>query len=124
MNKLLVILIALVVISFVVSGCGETNTNNGTSGGANGAKTGTEDWCKAGSSWSWSGAEGSASWIIKGLETYKGDIYCHVTAQSSGTGEDYIIEYYYKEVDGEMTDIWMIMKDKSGKVISESHVTG
>ncbi len=83
------------------------------------------DWCKAGNQWSWSGTttdgSSSSSWTIKGLEEFKGDIYCHATISSIQDQEGTITEYYYKEINGDIVDMWMITKDLNGIIISEMH---
>lgn len=81
------------------------------------------EWCKSGTQWSWSGTttdgSSSSSWTIKGMEEFKGDIYCHATISSIQDQEGTLTEYYYKEVNGEVVDMWMITKDLSGAIISE-----
>jgi len=75
------------------------------------------DWCKAGTYWSWSGAsqgqQQQTNMMIRGLEQFKGAQYCNATVEATGT-EDFVIEYYFKEENNKVVDVWMIMKDKSG----------
>jgi hypothetical protein len=40
------------------------------------------------------------------------------TNQSEGT-----IEYYFKQENSQITDMWMIIEDSTGKVLSETHTT-
>lgn len=123
MNKFFAFFCLLTLSVFFISGCAPSTTTPTTN-----PVTGSTEWCKPGTQWAWTGTtdsgQASASWIMKGLVPFKGDTYCHVTVTSTSTEEDYVIEYYFKETNGETTDVWMIMKDKTGTVLNEVHVTG
>jgi len=108
------------------AGAGTTAaTANGTSVGATGTITGTSTdaasgWCAPGS-WSY-GATGTAETAvgsILGIEQYKGGSYCHAQMSSQGTNVDY---YFKQDSAGETTDMWLVMKDATGKTTYESQV--
>jgi hypothetical protein len=86
----------------------------------------TSDWCPEGASWDFAGVQGEkANWKIKGIVDYKGGKFCHVTYDVDG-GEvegamPMSMEYYYSEGQKE---IYMVVKDETGKVINEQHITG
>ena len=143
MNKYLWILVLLLVPLFILgAGCQQTapetcgnescgagtGTTDGTltTGGA--GTSGTAEWCKPGAYWSWSGATdggtGEAKWVIKGLEQYKGASYCHATLETTTAEAQQVIEYYFREENDETADIWMVIKDKTGKVVMEMHTSG
>lgn len=121
MNKFFVFFCLLMLSLVFISGCGP---NPGTD-----QLTGSTEWCKPGTQWAWTGTtdsgQASASWIMKGLEQFKGDTYCHVTLSSVEKEEgETVVEYYFKQTDGKTTDVWMIIKDSTGKTLNEMHVTG
>ncbi len=118
------ILFAVAVLFFGCIG-GTPSTEGGSSTGGNGATGGSTAWCTAGSSWNYggAGAEGQAQTVIKGMETYKGKQYCHVTTSGSSEGQTYKIDYYFiEDATGETTDMWMVMDYGNGQVY-EQHVT-
>ncbi len=126
MNKFLIILSLLVLALFVIgAGCGGTTTNGGTSGGTTG---GTTEWCKAGTTWAWSGTTGgtstpaAADFKIIGIEQFKGKQYCHAHWTYVEEGET-IGEYdwYFIEEDGEIVDAWYLA-DVQGQTF-EYHMT-
>lgn len=132
MNKK--ILILLLAFGILVGGCvqleestdTETTTaeNTGSSDAGSAEQTGAgTEWCKAGTSWSWSGvSEGvDVNWKIEGLTAYKGKTMCYVTYGATGEGEEMNMEYYFSEDEKE---IYMIIKDAAGNVMSEQHITG
>ncbi len=148
MKTKIAILFSVLLIAVVLSGCA-TSPQGGTSAeGATGQQTsvtttyageggetqtatttytegtGTVEWCKEGMSVATDGAEAQGSFVITGFETYKGEEYCHAVIESSGAGETYTMDYYFKQENEEVVDAWMIMKDGSGNIMSETHVTG
>ncbi len=123
MNKR--ILVLLLVLGVLIGGCipleeetGAEDTGTETDSGV----TGGIEWCKAGTSWSWSGVtEGvDVNWKMEGLTTYKGKTMCHITYEATGEGEEMNMEYYSSEDEKEM---YIIIKDAAGNVISEQHIT-
>lgn len=86
----------------------------------------TSDWCPEGASWDFAGAQGeSANWRIEGIVDYKGGKFCHVTyAVDGGEVEGAMpmrMEYYFSE---DEKDIYMVVKDETGKVVNEQHISG
>lgn len=119
------ILFAVAVLFFgCIGGTPPTGGGASTGGsGSGGATGGSTAWCQAGGSWSYGGAEGSAQTVIKGMETYKGKQYCHVTTTSTTGSESYKVDYYFiEDANGEMTDMWMVMDYGNGQVY-EQHMT-
>lgn len=108
----------------VISEAGNISNENLSINSSQPEKLSGTDWCKAGMRWNYAGAttDGAqgASWVIKGIEQFKGGSYCHVTLDTVQNAEQTTIEYYYKETNGEMVDMWMILKDSKG-TISEIH---
>ena len=95
---------------------GKLTISEGTGEGA--------DWCKAGTSSTFASnapnGQGSSTFIIKGITTYKGRQVCEAETRITGTGSDTISYSYYYSHD-EKYGAW-IMKDASGKVIGENEV--
>jgi len=137
MNKFLIFFVLALAALFFVGGCGqttgtggnETASGTGTAGiGGTGTGTGAAtDWCKAGSAWDWSGAtssgQGQVKMVIRGLEQYKGSTYCHATIETTAGQEQGTIEYYFVQENNNVTDMWMVIKDSTGKVLGETHTT-
>lgn len=125
MKKLIILSIILVLI---FSGCTEkTATDIQTKEGKSTVSEGTgvgADWCKAGTSTTSSSntAEGQSSttYAIKGITTYKGRQVCESETKYAGTGTDSFSTTYLFSED-EKYGAW-IMKDATGKVISENEV--
>jgi len=126
--KKFIILSIIVVIIF--SGCTEKTateiqTNEGKLTVSEGTGTGAgADWCKAGTSSTFTSnaadGQGSTTFVIKGITTYKGRQVCEAETKYTGTGSDSFSTTYLYSQD-EKYGAW-IMKDATGKVISENEV--
>lgn len=71
------------------------------------------DWCKKGSEYTAKAAGETVTSKVLGITTYQGREVC----ESEYTTNDYTVVYYVSE---DNTFYYQIMKDKEGKVISES----
>ena len=120
--------IILSIIVIIFSGCTEKTateiqTNEGKLTVSEGTGAGA-DWCKAGTSSTFTSnaadGQGSSTFIIKGITTYKGRQVCEAETKITGTGSDSFSTTYFYSQD-EKYGAW-IMKDASGKVISENEV--
>lgn len=93
---------------------GKLTVSGGTGAGA--------EWCKAGTSSTYGsnspGSEGSFNYVIKGLTTYKGKQVCEAEAKVTGSNAETI--YYTQYISQDQKYFAMIMKDSSGKVISQN----
>lgn len=122
-NYILSFLVLFLLSAFFISGCGTQTVTPGS-------PLSGSSWCTPGASWSYAGTTDQgeavkASWIMKGIEPFKEDNYCHVTLSSTETEQsETVIEYYFKQTDNKNSDVWMVTKDKTGKVLMEYHVTG
>ncbi|MBU4220093.1 MAG: hypothetical protein KKA10_00455 [Euryarchaeota archaeon] len=112
----------------IFSGCTEkTSTEIQTPEGkitvSEGVGAGPE-WCKAGTTSTYSsnapGNQGSANLIIKGITTYKGRQVCEAEGKVAVAGMESLSYLQYYTQDGKYSA--MIMKDSSGKVLSENEV--
>ena len=130
MNRTLILLLAF---SILIGGCVilEKNTDAETATAENTRSTNEEiteqteegsDWCEKGTSWSWNEAtkDSSAQWEIQGLTIYKGKTMCYVIYRAVNEGEEIIMEYYFMENN---EDLYLVMKDSAGNIISEQHIT-
>jgi hypothetical protein len=125
MNKIVILSIIAVVI---FSGCtGKTGTENQTNEGkltvSEGRGAGT-DWCKAGSASTFTSnapdSQGSFNYVIKGLTTYKGKTVCEAEAKVTGSNTESV--YYTQYYSQDKKYFAMILKDSSGKILSENEV--
>src|SRR3989344_1263151 len=142
MNKTILILIFAIAAIVLVSGCVQQDTDkDSTTCAPKGAAgktfttttstdngdvtttvtTGTETgFCSAGASMTSTSVQGGTSMIVKGLTTFKGKQMCYATVEVSGA-QNITFEYYFTEG---QKDAWIVMKDSSGNIISETHSTG
>ena len=143
MNKIIPILIIAIAAVVLISGCVQQGTSDkdsttGTPKGAAGktfttttstdngdvtttVTTGTETgFCSAGASMTSTSVQGGTSMIVKGLTTFKGKQMCYATVEVSGAQN---ITFEYDFTEGQK-DAWIVMKDSSGNIISETHSTG
>ncbi|MBT5023588.1 hypothetical protein HOK51_02365 [Candidatus Woesearchaeota archaeon] len=128
MKKILIILIMLTIVMFII-GCGtstkvvdkkmendiesqtgkdaEINTKEGSytvetdQGVVEGSGLNSDDWCKAGANWKFTGSDaqtGNAQWVIEGLEK-SGDYknLCHVRYTAETPQGDTVMDYYFSE---------------------------
>ena len=120
------VIILSVIAVLIFSGCTEkTGTEIQTNDGKLTVSEGTgsgPDWCKAGTSSTYGsnspGGEGSFKYIIKGITTYKGKQVCEAEAKITGSNAETV--YYTQYFSQDQKYVAMIMKDSSGKVISEN----
>ena len=135
MKKYVVVLIAIFLISACVGG-GKTSTE--TPKGAEGEKTtmtqkteegkakvtittGKEegDWCNEGASWSYSGPQGIASFVIKGKTTYNGKEVCQAEYIDKTENKKMIV--YFNE---DQSYVHMVIYDlSSGQKLMEYDMT-
>jgi hypothetical protein len=123
------IIIFISLIAMVIfAGCtGKTSTDIQTNEGKLTVSEGTgagPDWCKAGTASTFTsvapGSFGSASYIIKGLTTYKGKQVCEAEAKVTGTESESIYYSQYFTQDGKY--FVMVIKDSSGNILTENEV--
>ena len=128
------VIILSIIVVLIFSGCTEKTGNDGqtnpgteiqTTDGKLTVSEGTgagPDWCKAGTTSTFAsnepGSQGSFNFVIKGLTTYKGKQVCEAEAKITAAGSESITYQQFYTQDGKYGV--MIMKDSSGKVISEN----
>ncbi len=117
-------IMAMVIFAGCTGNTGtEIQTNEGKLTVSEGTGVGPE-WCKAGTTSTFTsaapGGQGSASFIVKGITTYKGKQVCEAEAKIIGTGSESIYTTQYFTQDGKY--FVTIIKDSSGHVLSENQV--
>lgn len=136
MNKFLIFFVLMLATLLVVGGCGNKTASSGANGtGANGAEagsifetdTGAANWCPAGATQDMGsslGGEGTGTMTIVGFKQYKGSSYCYSTATLTTQGQTFKEDLYFKQENGQISDMWVIVKDSTGNVLSETHPVG
>lgn len=119
-NYMKKIMILLIMASIIAAGCVGPKTEIQTEAGKVTVQEGTgigPEWCKAGTTVTTE----QGSLVIKGITTYKGKQVCEMEGKFTGMGIDTMYSTQYVTQDGSYGVT--IIKDASGKVLSENEMT-
>lgn len=121
-NKIKILVVLSLVIATILSGCItgpktiETPEGKVTIDEAPGGKGKGSDWCQAGMKITSSGPQGTGSFTIKGITTYKG---VANVCEAEYTYDQGSMTQYFNEKGDYMV---MVYKDKDGKVVQEINI--
>ncbi len=115
------IMILLIMASIIAAGCVGPKTEIQTEAGKVTVQEGIgigPEWCKAGTTVTL--AENPMTLVVKGLTTYKGKQVCEYNGKMTVSGQEmYSTQYFTQDGSYFVT----IIKDASGKVLSENEGT-